>query len=146
MAHLHCSFSCCHSEGAEVEASVEWRTYLRNWVALSGHSSNLLKQLTCVESAQCLSHSAESWQGSVHGAAMPDVWVNLQGRYGIRSKYRIAPRKQQYIKILKFGENSRGLENFPVPEILRSLWGPRSHFLKSLAGALMIPQPALCLC
>lgn len=78
---------------SSVEASVDCRTCLRSWV--STQAINL-----CGVCTQRLSHSAESWRVSVHIAAVPVVWVSLQGRRGIRSKYRSAPRRQQAIKVL----------------------------------------------
>lgn len=115
--HAQFSSSCRCKNGTpalQLLLLVQWSSRGGGQCGLQNLSEKLsgpewpLKQLTCVESAQCLSHSAESWQVSVHRVAMPDVWVNLQRRYGIRSKYRIAPRRQQYVKIFKLWGKLKG--------------------------------------
>ena len=94
VARLHCSSSFRHGQ-------LVWRPA---WTAEPAREAGcLLEQLTCVESAAKL-YLAESWRASVHIAAVPVVWVSLQERFGTRSKYRIALRRQQTIKVLKLWE------------------------------------------
>lgn len=65
---------------------------------LGVYSSNLTVWSMQQSSNWCLSHPAESWQAVVHMAV---VWVRLQRRCGISSKYRSAPRIQQAVEVLK---------------------------------------------
>lgn len=142
MAHLYCSSSCWHGQAA-------WRPA---WTAEPAWEAGcLLKQLTCVESAAKPYPVSEllSWElaGVSSRSCCASPVGESPGKVWNKKEIQKCPKKAAGYQGFKVMGETQGVW-VPLPEVSKKLWGPTSHFLKSLAAQLPLPVPqtALCMC